>query len=105
MIKLLNSIFLGSCHNFNTLDDETFEESIQNITNSALYLSDTIDDFRNFFRTDKNKNNFKIKNTFDKVFKLTIAQFKNNEIIFVKDLNDYELFNFENELVQSLINI
>ena len=90
---------------FNTLDDETFEESIQNITNSALYLSDTIDDFRNFFRTDKNKTNFKIKNTFDKVFKLTIAQFKNNEIIFVKDLNDYELFNFENELVQSLINI
>lgn len=90
---------------FDTLDDKTFDESIQNITNSALYLSDTIDDFRNFFRTDKNKNTFKIENTLEKIFKLTLTQFKNNEIIFVKNIDDYELFNFENEFIQALINI
>lgn len=90
---------------FNTLDDKTFEESIQNITNSALYLSDTIDDFRNFFRTDKDKTAFNIKNTFEKLFKLTSAQFKNLEITFVNEINDYKLFNYENELIQALINI
>ena len=90
---------------FNTLDDKTFEESIQNITNSALYLSETIDDFRNFFKTDKYKTTFNIKNTFEKLFKLTSAQFKNLEITFVNEINDYELYNYENELIQALINI
>ena len=90
---------------FNTLDDKTFEESIQNITNSALYLSTTIDDFRNFFKTDKDKTTFNIRNTFEKLFKLTSAQFRNLEITFINEINDYELFNYENELIQALINI
>jgi signal transduction histidine kinase len=90
---------------FNTLDDETFEKSIENINNSALYLSDTIDDFRNFFRTDKEEVTFKIKDVFEKVLKLTQAQFKNNNILFINDINDYELFGYENEFIQALINI
>ena len=90
---------------FNSLDDETFEKSIENITNSALYLSDTIEDFRNFFRTDKEETTFNIKDIFEKIFKLTDIQFKTHEIIFVKDINDFELFGFENEFIQALINI
>ncbi|MDD2896135.1 MAG: cache domain-containing protein [Aliarcobacter sp.] len=90
---------------FDSLDDETFDKSIENITNSALYLSDTIEDFRNFFRTDKEETVFNVKNVFEKVFKLTDAQFKNHEIIFIKDINDFELFGFENEFIQALINI
>ena len=90
---------------FDSLDDETFDKSIENITNSALYLSDTIEDFRNFFRTDKEETVFNIKNVFEKVFKLTDAQFKNHEIIFIKDINNFELFGFENEFIQALINI
>ncbi|QKF67881.1 Cache sensor-containing signal transduction histidine kinase [Arcobacter venerupis] len=90
---------------YNTLDDETFDKSIENINNSALYLSDTIDDFRNFFSTDKTKNKFSIKKVFEKVFKLTGAQFRNHEIIFIKNINDFELYDFENEFIQALINI
>ena len=90
---------------FDSLDDETFEKSIDNITNSALYLSDTIEDFRNFFRTDKTEIHFSIADAFEKVFKLTNAQFKNYEINFVKDINDFEIFGFENEFIQALINI
>ena len=90
---------------FDSLDDETFDKSIDNITNSALYLSDTIEDFRNFFRTDKEETLFSVKDIFEKVFKLTDAQFKNLEIIFIKEINDFKLFGFENEFVQALINI
>jgi signal transduction histidine kinase len=90
---------------FDSLDDKTFEESIENITNSALYLSTTIDDFRNFFRTDKEETTFNIKNVFNKVFKLTDAQFKNNGITFVKNIDEFELFGFENEFIQALINV
>jgi signal transduction histidine kinase len=90
---------------FNSLDDETFEKSIENITNSALYLSDTIEDFRNFFRTDKEETTFNIKDIFEKVFKLTNAQFKNHEIIFIKNIDEFKLYGFENEFIQALINI
>ncbi len=90
---------------FDTLDDENFKESVDNITNSALYLSTTIDDFRNFFRTDKEETSFNIKSVFEKVFKLTDAQFKNNGILFVKNIEEFELFGFENEFIQALINI
>ena len=90
---------------FNSLDDETFEKSIENITNSALYLSDTIEDFRNFFRTDKDETTFNIKTIFEKVFKLTDAQFKNREIVFIKNIDEFELHGFENEFIQAIINI
>lgn len=90
---------------FNTLDDKTFNDSIDNITNSAQYLSKTIDDFRNFFRTDKNESIFSINECLDKVIKLTAAQFKNNEIIFIKNLKDFNILGLENEFIQALINI
>ena len=90
---------------FDSLDDETFNKSIDNITNSALYLSDTIEDFRNFFKIDKEKTTFNIKDIFEKVFKLTDVQFKNHEIIFIKTINEFELYGFKNEFIQALINI
>jgi signal transduction histidine kinase len=90
---------------FDCLDDETFNKSIENINNSALYLSNTIDDFRNFFRTDKEEVKFRIKDIFEKVLKLTEAQFKNNNIVLISDIKDYELFGYENEFIQALINI
>jgi signal transduction histidine kinase len=90
---------------FNTLDDETFERSIENITNSALYLSKTIDDFRNFFKSDKTEVCFDIKETFEKVFKLTKGQFKNNDIVFINDIQEIKIFGLENEFIQALINI
>ena len=90
---------------FNTLDDKTFNDSIENITNSAQYLSKTIDDFRNFFRTDKDESIFSISECLDKVMKLTEVQFKNNEIIFIKDIKDFNILSLENELIQALINI
>ena len=90
---------------FDYLDDENFNKSIENIKNSALYLSDTIEDFRNFFRTDKKETTFNIKDIFEKVFKLTDAQFKNHEIIFIKNIDEFKLYGFENEFIQALINI
>ncbi|WP_368030830.1 cache domain-containing protein [Arcobacter sp. s6] len=87
------------------LDDESFGQSITNITDSALYLSKTIDDFRNFFKTDKIETNFDIVNTFEKVFKLTDGQFTHNDILFIKNIEDTKLYGLENELIQALINI
>jgi signal transduction histidine kinase len=90
---------------FNVLNDEIFEQSIDNITDSALYLSNTIDDFRNFFKTDKVKIHFNIEDTFEKVFKIIKGQFINDNITFIINIEKIELNSLENELIQSLINI
>lgn len=90
---------------FENLDDKTFDEAIENITNSALYLSKTIDDFRSFFKSDKKETFFSIKETFEKVLKLTSSQFKNHEITIIKEINDFQIYGFENEFIQVLINI
>jgi signal transduction histidine kinase len=90
---------------FGKLDDENFEEAIDSITNSTTYLSRTIDDFRNFFRTDKDESFFIIKDSFEKVLKLIDSQFKNHDITIKKYIEDIEIHGFENEFIQVLINI
>ena len=89
--------------NFST--PEQIDEAIENINNSVNHLATTIDDFRNFFKPNKIKSVFKIKEIFAKAFKLLNAQVKNNSIEIVTDIKDIEVYGFENELLQVLINI
>ena len=90
---------------FGTLDDEAINQSINTITDSAQYLSKTIDDFRNFFKKDKTQTEFDTNEVIEKVLKLTKEQFKMHDINIIKNIEEYSLFNLENEFVQALINI
>ena len=90
---------------FDSLDDETFNRSVDNITNSAQYLSKTIDDFRNFFKTEKVSSHIKIASVLEKTLKLTKEQFKSNQIKEIEEIEDFEIYGVENELIQALINI
>jgi len=90
---------------FGTLDDEAINRSVDTITDSALYLSKTIDDFRNFFKRDKTETNFSTNEVIGKVLKLTKSQFKIHEISIIKNIEEFNLFGLENEFVQALINI
>jgi signal transduction histidine kinase len=81
------------------------EEALENINNSVHHLSNTIDDFRNFFRPDKEKEYFYVSEAFDKTFKLINSQLKNNNIEIIKEIENLEIYTYENELLQVLINI
>ena len=87
------------------LSDEAFYESVNMIGDSVTYLSQTINDFRNFFSKDKTKNYFKVENTFNKAFNLTYSQFKKAEILIVNNIKEIEFFGLENELLQVIINL
>ena len=87
------------------LEDELLIEGLKSINQSAQHLSTTIDDFRNFFKTDKNKNNFKIKKALDTSMSLTSVQFHNKNITIIKDIEDIEIKAIENELVQVIVNV
>jgi len=87
------------------LSDEFFFDASKKINISAQYLSKTIDDFRNFFSPNKQKSKFFIKDLFNTTFDLISAQFSTKNIIIIENIEDIELFTYENELIQALINI
>ncbi len=90
---------------FGTFESASVGSICDTITNSAEHLSQTIDDFRDFFKKDKTKTKFDLKNLFDKTMKLISSKFKNREIIIIEDIDKISINGFENELIQVFINI
>jgi len=87
------------------LQTKDIETSATIISDSIQYLSDTVDDFRDFFKPDKFKRDFSIKNTFLKIDRLLKSQFEPSSINVIKNIDEIEVYGYENELIQVLINI
>lgn len=105
LISMSNGLIQLNHENKEIGSKEDVTKSINNIENAVTYLSTTIDDFRDFFRPNKEKEYFKIAVTFDKTYNLISTQFKKNSIELHKDIEDIEVYGFHNELLQVLINI
>lgn len=67
------------------LTSETFDENYEKSSKLIQHMSKTIDDFRNFYQDDENKENLKIKEVLDKSLELI------NPTFFEK-LIDFEVF-------------
>ena len=80
-------------------------EAIEKIDSSVDYLSTTIDDFRNFFDPNKHKNEFSFKESLNKALQILSSQLNNNEIIVLRDFQDFTLNTYKNELLHVLTNI
>ena len=91
--------------NLGVLEDLLLEESLKKINSSAQYLSKTIDDFRNFFNPEKVKNTFLLKDTIKTTLELVSARFNSQNIELIQNVEEIQISNYENELIQALINI
>ncbi len=87
------------------LKDDFLIESLTGINDSAQYLSKTIDDFRNFFKTNKSEVQFSVKDIINKSLSLCSSELHNLDIEIIKDIKDVNITNYENEFIQVLINI
>ncbi len=87
------------------LQTKDIDTSATIISDSIQYLSDTVDDFRDFFKHDKFKRDFSIINTFLKIDRLLKSQFEPFSINVIKNIDEIEVYGYENELIQVLINI
>jgi signal transduction histidine kinase len=81
--------------------EKYFDKSFKQIE----YMSQTIDDFRNFYKPSKQKNRFDIKHAIDSTIEIIKAQLKDENINLQLDISENILYGFENELKQSLLNI
>jgi len=105
LISMSNGLVQLNQENKEIGSKEEVEKATQNIDNAVNYLATTIDDFQDFFRPNKEKETFKIKETLSKTCNLISSQFKNDNIEVIKEIDDIEVYGFHNELLQVMINI
>ena len=90
----------------NVLSDERLYESLDLIMENTQYLSKTIDDFRNFFKVDKDIEDFSINESIKKVLKLVKSSIQNHNIKIQTTFEEDLIINgFPNEFLQVIINI
>lgn len=87
------------------ISNEDLDKDLQAIVTSTKLLSNTIDDFRNYYSKDKHIKEFKIEDTLNNVLSLISANLDNKEIELIFDIDDVSINSYENELIQVLLNI
>ncbi|MGM0519330.1 MAG: PAS domain S-box protein [Campylobacterota bacterium] len=93
-------------NDLNMLDIKELSNDMNNILGQTNYLSDTIDDFKNFIKNSNEKEEVEVSTLIDKTLSITASSIKNNSIEIVKDLYyDMKILAYRNELIQALMNI
>ncbi len=89
-----------------TIDNETCLKNITTINTLTQHLSATIDDFRDFFKVTKEREETSLDEVVNVTLKIMKEYVENKKIVINADLNSSERFmSFPNELKQVLINL
>ncbi|PRM99058.1 ATP-binding protein [Aliarcobacter cryaerophilus] len=89
----------------NILNDNEFYEALKNINKTSEYLSNTIDDFRNFFSPNKEMNKFYVSQLIKKSKDLIKSRFDKFNIKVIEHIDDVEILSYQNELFQVILNL
>lgn len=84
------------------IDNPIINKRIDNSKKNIQYMSQTIDDFSNFFSPNKSKNKFNIYETINKALNLLQSR-TSNITIDLKIDKEINFYGFENEFVQILL--
>ncbi len=107
-ISNLSSILMHieNAYKLKTLNPELMEKNIKDANELLEYMSETIDDFRTFFKPQKRKDIFFIKDTIKKCISISKNTLDLSSLNIVVDIDDkLEVVGFKNELVQVFINL
>lgn len=90
----------------NKLDKENTIEYSQKIVEHVQHLSQTIDDFRNFFKLTKDTQIIYIDELIEEVYNIVFISIKNTNINIKLDLNTKNpVKTYKNELIQVILNL
>ena len=88
------------------LTDFYIRGSIDQSMDLITHMSDTIDDFRNFFIPNKDKSYFLINDAVDNALKIVGASLANYEIRVEQSIQEHlHIYSYKNEFTQVIINI
>ncbi len=100
----LSSDSLIMMRELNKTDRDKEYKYLESIKNNAVYLSKTINDFREFLK-NKEKKTFNIKDAFKKALSLILPVLNENNIEISENMDDMEIYGIENEFIQVIINL
>jgi len=90
----------------NKIDTDKLDKTLDRIAEYSQHLSDTIDDFRNFYRTDKRIDVELVEKSIEKALKIIKDSLISDNIEIVKEYKSTsEVSIFSNEVMQVIINI
>ncbi len=91
---------------FGNISDEEIMYLCNNINENAQYLSQTIDDFRDFIKDDKRKTLFNLYKNMERNISLIEGMLKKHEIkVEINIDEDCEVYGYDSELTQVVLNI
>jgi PAS domain S-box-containing protein len=97
---------IKDAHQFNELDAALIEKSAAKGRQLVEKMSSTIDDFRNFFRPNKEKSAFSLNEAVREALEILSASFKNHSVrINLRADDEIIAWGFSNEYSQVLLNI
>lgn len=91
--------------NHQNLAKSDFQKYTDNAKEQLEYMSQTIDDFRNFYKPSKQKKKFSVLNAIKTTLSIIRSQLENNTIKVNINEYDFEIFGYENEFKQAILNI
>ncbi|MFW5891971.1 MAG: PAS domain-containing sensor histidine kinase [Bacteroidota bacterium] len=97
---------LADAFRFGEISDDYLQKSEQKIRSVLSHMSDTIDDFRNFFKPNKEKQRFKLGEVINTYVSFVDTTLKKEGINLITELEEnIELYGYANEFVQVILNI
>ena len=99
-----STIFLKA--KLNKLDSSTAMELSQNINDFSKHLSNTIEDFRNFFKADKKRESIDFNTIIKAALDIVQSSLDDKKIKVITELKSHDLFvSYANELKQVILNL
>lgn len=97
---------IEDAYNFGEIDETYIREVVETGMRNIRYMSQTIDDFRDFFKPNKAKKHFQVKKAILDVLELLGKQYQNNGItVTIDELHPFTLYGHINEFKQVIINL
>ncbi|MFK2822596.1 sensor histidine kinase [Malaciobacter sp. WC5094] len=90
---------------YDILEKDELEKDFSKIVETTKHLSNTIEDFRNFFRERKSIEEFNLVDLLKKNLSLTSASLQNSYINIIENYNSVYISAIKNELLQAILNI
>ena len=87
------------------IDEAFIEKFTEKNMKTINFMSKTIDDFRNFFKIDKEKQDFHIKDTIKEIIDIQSAQLKHHNIQIEIIGNDFMIHGYKTEFQQVILNL
>lgn len=95
---------------YDELDEEYLQRSVKNANKLLTFMSDTINDFKDFFKVEEEKQYFSVDMAVNHAVSLILAQFKSQEIdininnnLEIKNSENLELFSYLSKFEQAIV--